>query len=156
MVINAVPKSYNKARQHRPCGAGPRFTRPLLAALGETVVRIEARQMFRPNGLIDDFVVYGKSEDYLLFADYVGKAVNSEDPSSMPSESGIVVEITRDEAETELFTSLQNEQNEYFSFDDWNNRTILRVYGSGRVLSALQLFLRDLSGRGDGYSYISE
>jgi len=75
---------------------------------------------------------------------------------TLPSESDIVVEITRDEAEAELFTSLQNEQSEYFSFDDWNNRTILRIYGSGSVLSALQSFLRDLSGRGDGYSYISE
>ncbi|WP_203142927.1 hypothetical protein [Marinobacter mangrovi] len=119
-------------------------------------MRIEARQMFRPNGLIDDLVVYGKPEDYLLFADYLGKAVSSEEPISMASESDIVVEITREEAKAELFTSLQNEQNEYFSFDDWNNRTILRIYGSGSVLSALQSFLRDLAGRGNGYSYISE
>ncbi|GAA3574224.1 hypothetical protein GCM10022265_24020 [Marinobacter xestospongiae] len=112
--------------------------------------------MFRPNGLIDDLVLYGKPEDYLLFADHVGKAVSSEEPSSMASDSDFVVEITREDAKAELFTSLQNKQNEYFSFGDWNNRTILRIYGSGSVLSALQSFLRDLSGRRDGYSYISE
>ena len=37
-------------------------------------MRIEHRKMYRSNGLIDDFVVYGQPEEYLLFADLVGKA----------------------------------------------------------------------------------
>ncbi|MGA8204093.1 MAG: hypothetical protein WB812_06200 [Woeseiaceae bacterium] len=119
-------------------------------------MKIEARQIFRSNGLIDDLVVYGKPEDYLLFADFVGKAITSKKPTLLLSVSDISVQIVRDESESELFTSLQNETNEYYSIDDWNNRTILRVIGSSSVLANLQTYLDDLSGRGDGYSYISE
>lgn len=74
----------------------------------------------------------------------------------MLSESDISIEIIRDEDEEELFTSLQNKTNDYFSMDDWNDRDILRIYGSNRVLFSLQEFLNDLAGRGEGYSYISE
>ncbi|MFZ0546031.1 MAG: hypothetical protein WAM60_11365 [Candidatus Promineifilaceae bacterium] len=119
-------------------------------------MKIEARQIFRSNGQIDELVVYGKPEDYLHFADFVGKAITSKGPTLMLSESDISVQIVRDESESELFTSLQNEMNEYYSMDDWNNRTILKVIGSSSVLANLQAFLNDLSGRGDGYSYISE
>jgi len=112
--------------------------------------------MCRSNGLIDDLVVYGKAEDYLLFADLVGKAIESKEPTLMLTESDISVLIVRDEAEEKLFTSLQNELNEYFSMSDWNNRCTLRVFGSGSVLASLQAFLTDLSGRGEGYSYLSE
>ena len=126
------------------------------AALGEQVVRIEARQMFRSNGLIDDLVVYGKPQDYLHFADIVGNAIASKEPTLILSESDISVKIVRDESESELFTSLQNEINEYHSMDDWNNRSILIVIGNSIVLANLQAFLNDLSRRGEGYSYISE
>jgi hypothetical protein len=119
-------------------------------------VKIEARQMFRSNGLIDDLVLYAKPEEYRQFADFIGKAISSENPTLMLSESDISIEIIRDEAEEELFTSLQNKTNDYFSMDDWNNRDILRIYGSNRVLSSLQEFLNDLAGRGEGYSYISD
>ncbi len=71
-------------------------------------------------------------------------------------EKNISIQIIRDEAENKLFTSLQNDKNEYFSLDEWNNRSILRVFGGANVLASLQAFLRDLSGRGEGYSYISE
>lgn len=119
-------------------------------------MRIEARRMYRSNGLIDDLVLYGAVEDYLLFAEFVGKAISSKEPTLMLSESDISIEIICDEAEEELFTSLQNKTNDYFSADDWSNRNTLRVYGSGSTLSSLQAFLNDLAGRGDGYSYISE
>ncbi|WP_156804400.1 hypothetical protein [Gallaecimonas xiamenensis] len=119
-------------------------------------MRIEARQMFRSNGLIDDLVLYAEPEEYHQFADFVGKAISSNTPTLMLSESGISIEIIRDEAEEELFTSLQNKTNEYFSMDDWNNRDILRIYGSKSVLTDLKEFLNDLAGWGEGYSYISE
>lgn len=112
--------------------------------------------MFRSNGLIDDLVLYAKPDEYHLFADFVGKSISSKNPILMLSESDISIEIIRDEAKEELFTSLQNKMNDYFSMDDWNNRYILRIYGSNRVLSSLQAFLNDLAGRGEGYSYISE
>lgn len=128
----------------------------MCTALGERIVKIESRQMFRSNGLIDDLVVYGKPEEYLLFAEFVGKAISSKAPTLMLSESDISVEIICDESENELFTSLQNTTNDYFSMDDWNSRNILRIYGSSNILVSLQGFLNDLSGRGDGYSYISE
>lgn len=129
---------------------------PFNTLLGEKVVRIEARQMFRPNGLIDDLVLYAKPEEYHQFADFVGKAISSNTPTLMLSESDISIEIIRDETEEELFTSLQNKTNDYFSMDDWSNRDALRIYGSHRVLSCLQEFLNDLAGRGEGYSYLSE
>ena len=119
-------------------------------------MRIEARRMFRSNGLIDGLVIYAKPEEYRQFADFVAKAINSKKPTWMLSESDISIEIIRDDAEKVLFTSLQNKMNEYFSIDDWNNRDILRVYGSQCVLSSLQAFLHDLAGRGEGYSYVSE
>ena len=112
--------------------------------------------MFRSNGLIDDLVLYAKPEEYHQFADFVSKAISSKNPTLMLSESDISIEIIHDETEEELSTSLQNKTNDYFSMDDWNNRDILRIYGSNRVLSSLQIFLNDLAGRGEGYSYISE
>jgi len=129
---------------------------PAGLALGKKIVRIEARQMFRSNGLIDDLVLYAKPEEYLQFADFVAKANSSKHPALVLSESDISIEIIRDETEEELFISLQNKTNDYFSMDDWNNRDILRIYGSNRILSSLQEFLNDLAGRGEGYSYISE
>lgn len=112
--------------------------------------------MFRSQGLIDDLVVYGKPEDYLLFAEFIGRAIASNEPTIMMSESDISIRIVRDESENELFTSLQNEMNEYFSMDEWNNRSILKVLGSSSVLTNLQTFFNDLCRRGEGYSYISE
>ena len=119
-------------------------------------MRIEARQMYRSNGLIDDLILYAKPEGYHQFADFVGKAISSEKPTLMLSESDISIEITLDESEGELFTSLQNKTNDYFSMDDWNNRDILRIYGNRSILARLQAFLNDLASRGEGYSYISE
>ena len=129
---------------------------PLSLKLGEKIVRIEARKMFRSNGLIDDLVLYAKPEGYLQFADFVGKAIDSKQPTFMLSESDISIEIIFDDKEDELFTSLQNKENDYYSMDDWNNRNILRVYGGSDSLSGLKAFLTDLAGRGGGYSYISE
>ncbi len=119
-------------------------------------MRIEARQMYRSNGLIDDLVLYAKPAGYHQLADFVGKAISSERPILMLSESNISIEITLDESEEELFTYLQNKTNDYFSSDDWNNRDILRIYGNRSILARLQAFLNDLANRGEGYSYISE
>lgn len=119
-------------------------------------MRIDARRIFRSNGLIDDFVLYGKPEDYLLFAEFIGKAISSRKPTLMLSESEISIQIFRDETKDELFTSLQNETNEYHSMDDWNARNVLKIFGSDAVLTSLQTFLVELSGRGEGYSYITE
>ncbi len=117
---------------------------------------IEARQMFRPNGLIDDLVVYATPKEYLSFAELVGQAVRSKQTISVSSESAISIEIVPNKAEEELFTSLQNQADEYLSMDEWNHRNTLRVFGNELILSDLQRFLIDLAGRGEGYSYISE
>ena len=119
-------------------------------------MKIEARKIFGSNGLIDDLVVSGNSEEYLEFSKIIGETISSNTPESMRLDSDISIEIIRDDEEEELFTSLQNKTNEYYSMNDWNNRDVLRIFGSDNVLSLLQSFLSDLSGRGEGYSYISE
>lgn len=129
---------------------------PVCFALGEKAVRIEARQLFRSNGLIDDLVLYARPEEYLKFAEGVGKAINSKKPELILFESAMLVEIICRDAEEELSTSLQNKTNNYVSMDDWNARNILRIFGNTNSLIALQAFLIDLAGRGKGYSYISE
>lgn len=112
--------------------------------------------MYRSNGLIDDVIIWGSPADFIFFADAVSQAVSSHEPVLMQSDSDISLEISSDEAKEDLFTSLQNENNEYLSMDDWNNRNLLRLCGSHSVLESLEAFLKDVSGRGDGYSYISE
>ncbi|WP_406610820.1 hypothetical protein [Agarivorans sp. JK6] len=119
-------------------------------------MEIEARQMFRSNGLIDDLVVYATRAEYLLLAESVGNAVKCQSRVSLPCASGISIEIYCDDTADELFTSLQNRANEYSSMEEWNSRDILRVYGSDIVLSSLQAFFIELAERGEGYSYISE
>ena len=42
-----------------------------LHVLGELIVRIELRQVFRSNGLIDDLLVYSKPQGYQQLADVV-------------------------------------------------------------------------------------
>jgi hypothetical protein len=112
--------------------------------------------MFRPNGLIDDVVVYGAPEDYEQFSERIRAAISSPDAVVLNSDSPICIEISKNNESEDLFTSLQNESDEYFSMKDWNARKILRVVGSEVVLGKLSEFLSDLSGRGKGYSYISE
>lgn len=113
--------------------------------------------MFRSNGLIDDFVVFGMPEDYLPVAEAIQNVISSNSPRTIETNSSINIEIIIVKNETkELFTSLQNENNEYFSMKEWQDRNILRVKGSKAVLMELYQFLVDLSGRGQGYSYISE
>ncbi|MCK9202327.1 MAG: hypothetical protein M0P42_14440 [Gallionella sp.] len=129
---------------------------PLTFTLGVSVLRIELRQMFRPNGLIDDVVVYGVPEDYRQFSERVKAAISLPDEVVLSTDSPICIEISKGNESEGLFTSLQNESNEYFSMKDWNARNILRVVGSEAVLRELSEFLTCLSGSGDGYSYISE
>ena len=120
------------------------------------MLRIELRQIFRSNGLIDDVVVYGAPEDYEQFSKQIKAAISSSDAVVLNSDSPILIEISKDNKSEILFTSLQNESDEYFSMEDWSARSILRVIGSEAVLKKLSEFLPDLSGRGEGYSYISE
>jgi len=121
------------------------------------VLRVEARQMYRSNGLIDDFVVYGFPNDYLELAEMVESALSSKKPTKLKTSSSIDLEIILNNEESqELFTSLQNEGNEYLSMQEWQERNILRIMGNGKILNELHAFLIDLSGRGEGYSYISE
>jgi hypothetical protein len=112
--------------------------------------------MFRPNGLIDDVVVYGAPEDYEQFSERVRAAISSLDAVVLNGDSPICIEISKNNESEDLFTSLQNESNEYFSMKDWSARSILRVVGSETVLKELSEFLSGLSGRGEGYSYISK
>jgi hypothetical protein len=112
--------------------------------------------MYRSNGLIDDFVVYGAPEDYLKFSELVKAAISSPGVVVLECDSPIHIEISKDYPFNMLFTTLQNESNEYFLTKDWEARNILRVFGTEAILDELSSFLIDLSGRGEGYSYISE
>lgn len=120
------------------------------------MLRVEHRQLFRPNGLIDDFVVHGGPEDYVAFSGQVMLATQSHDPVVLACETPMHIEISRLDTATALFTSLQNEANDYLSMEAWANRRILRETGTGDVLERLALFLSDIANRGHGYSYISE
>ncbi|MCG8314881.1 MAG: hypothetical protein MI976_16855 [Pseudomonadales bacterium] len=120
------------------------------------MLRIELRKMFRSNGLIDDVLVYGTPEDYAQFSEHVNIAISSPEAVVLSGESPICIEISKDNNSDHLFTSLQNERNEYYSMEDWEARSILRVVGTEVVLNELSSFLHDLSARGEGYSYISE
>ncbi len=124
--------------------------------LGVMVLRVEFRQMFRSNGLIDDFVVYGSPADYETLSEHVQAAISSSGPIVLSTDSAIRIEISKNDQMEQLFTSLQNEDNEYFSMQDWDARSILRVVGPAAVLQQFAEFLADVSGRGEGYSYISE
>ena len=112
--------------------------------------------MFAINGLIDDFVLYGKPSDYVELARTVESAVRGGTAAILPTSSRFKIEIMSDSEEEELMTSLQNQQNEYLTTDDWEQRVILRIWGSPTILEQLKLFLIDLSGRGKGYSYLAE
>lgn len=120
------------------------------------MLTIEARAMFRSNGLIDDFVVYGTPEDYLHLAKQITLGVRTKDPVIIQTDSAISIEVRFDETKKELFTSLQNQDNEYLSMADWKSRDILRIMGNKSTLENLRVFLVDLSTRGEGYSYLSE
>lgn len=120
------------------------------------MLRIEHRQMYRPNGLIDDLVIYGTPRDYIAFAEQVQTAIGGDDPVTFKTASQFQIEIVEATEGNELFTFLQNADDIYGSTEDWAKRTILRVCGNSHVLDRLRCFLIDLSGRGEGYSYISE
>jgi len=112
--------------------------------------------MYRSNGLIDDFVVYGTAKDYVHFSNAVKEAVSSSKPVVLATDSSFNIQVSKDSEFDKLFTSLQSEGNQYFSHKDWENRNILRVIGSELVLEKLHKFLHNLSYHGEGYSYISE
>ena len=124
--------------------------------LSESMLKIEAREMFRPNGLIDDFLVYGKPEDYIHLSKQVVSVISSKNPIMVSTDSEISIEISIDENRTELFTSLQNKEHDYFSMGMWKARNILRFMGNENILESLHMFLINLSQRGEAYSYISE
>lgn len=120
------------------------------------MIELEYRKMFRPYGLLDDFVLYGSPSDYVALASSVRMAIDSGKPQIVRTSSPIAIRIEVEEGLRELFTSLQNLDNFYASMDDWERRDILRVAGGTGVLEALDGFLQDLSMRGEGYSYLSE
>ena len=120
------------------------------------MLKIEYRQMLRSNGLIDDFVVYGSGADYLALSKKVDSVVAPKQTLLVDTTSDYKIEVIHSNDQDELFTSLQNERDEYFSIHDWNNRKKLRVIGANNILTELRDFLSDLSTRGEGYSYISE
>jgi hypothetical protein len=121
------------------------------------MLSLEYRQMFRTNGLIDDFVLHGKAVDYVVFAEKVAAAIGSGKAETLRTASTITIEISCDGDEgRELFTAFQNSEHFYRSIDDWNQRDILRLSGSAAVLESLRLFLLDLSTRDEGYSYLAE
>ncbi|WP_152560492.1 hypothetical protein [Arenimonas donghaensis] len=120
------------------------------------MLTIELRHIYRPNGLIDDLVVYGLPQDYAHLSERVESAIASTDAVVVDTDSSVRVEISRnDELET-LFTSLQNDENEYFSAEDWNGRNVLRVTGPEQALRDLSAYFFGVSLRSEGYRYISE
>lgn len=120
------------------------------------MLNIAHRTLYRSNGLIDDFVVSGKPQDYVSFAHAVNSATSSPTPVIVETDSFIRIAISVEGEFDELFTSFQNEDNQYYSHKDWEERDVLRVMGAELVLQKLYEFLKDLSGRGQGYSYLSE
>ena len=108
------------------------------------------------NGLIDDFVLFGKPSDYVDLAKTVESAVRMESIATLATTSGFRIDIVSDPEYDRLTTSLQNQENEYFSMAEWEQRDILRIWGSPTILEKLYLFLIDLSSRGHGYSYLAE
>lgn len=121
------------------------------------MLRIEARQLFSSNGLIDDLIVVGLPQDYVKFSEVVNVALSSEKFERIKVKDSFIIEVEVNQVhESEIFTSLQNETNEYYSLKDWENRRILRVKGGREALIELSEFLVDLSQKGTGYSYISE
>lgn len=136
----------------------------LLRALGVFMFDIEFRQIFRTNGLIDDFVVTGKPQDYLNLAEKVNSVITSGSTATITTRSHICIEVSIDsgeeepdlDTEPELFTSLQSEGDDYFTIEEWGKCNILRVIGNKTILNEFRLFLIKLSGLGEGYSYLSE
>lgn len=120
------------------------------------MLRIEHRQMYRSNGLIDDFVLYGTPADYVALASKLGDAGRDGRAEYLRTDSSIHIEILRKDEQHDLRTSLQNEDDFYPTLDAWQRRNILRISGSAAVLERLSHYLVDVSGRGEGYSYISE
>ena len=128
----------------------------LTQALGVLMLHVEHRKMFSINGLIDDFVIFGKPSDYIEFARAVDASIRSGEVSILHTATPLRIEINSESELKELMTSLQNQSNQYLSMDDWERRDILRLWGSPTLLEQLRLFLVDLAGRGEGYSYLSE
>ncbi|MGY3265510.1 hypothetical protein [Lysobacter sp. HA35] len=120
------------------------------------MIDLEHRRMYRSNGLIDDFVFYGGPSEYISFASGVRAAIGSGRSETLPTSSGIWIEITNDPDQVDLFTSLQNQEDFYPTMAAWEDRNILRVRGSTDVLEGLCAFLLDLPRRGAGYSCLSE
>jgi hypothetical protein len=112
--------------------------------------------MFRINGLIDDFVLSGDPSDYLEFASAVESAFQRSEPVTLQTASNFRIEIAHDTGKSELLTSLQNQDDHYPSMKDWEDRSMLRIWGNVTVLRQLNLFLKGIPERGEGYSYLSE
>src|SRR5690554_3142322 len=128
----------------------------MLAALSALMIHVEHREMYRPNGLIDDFIVYGSPSGYIALASRIRSAIETGRPEVVRTFSEICIEIQVEPELVELRTSLQNEANLYATKDAWAQRDIVRLSGGEKVLEALSAFLVGLSARGEGYSYISE
>jgi hypothetical protein len=120
------------------------------------MIRLEHRKLFKSNGLIDSFVLYGKPMDYREFAKWVRSAIRDRIAHRLGTESKIAIQVLVEPNQAGLFTALQNDSDFYASMKDWEERDTLRVIGSSATLSELAAFLEDLAGRGEGYSYISE
>lgn len=125
-------------------------------SLGVVVLKVEVRKMFRSNGLIDDVVVLGRPQDYVQFAEVVETAVSSSVAVVFAINLPFSIEVRMDNSVEELFTSLQNKDNKYFSIAEWNERNILRVVGSKNVLRQFNEFLRKMALKEEGYGYISQ
>jgi hypothetical protein len=120
------------------------------------MLEIQARQIFRSNGLIDDFVLIGQSSDYLEFSNKIKEVASSGEKHKLETNSELIIEIVLSQDQDILFTSFQNRENEYFSINDWNSRQFLRIFGNVEILEELAIYLFEVSNRGVGYSYISE
>lgn len=119
-------------------------------------MRIEVRQLPPSNVWADDIIVYGTPVDYQSFAEFVDKCLETNSPTLMLTESDVLVEIVLDESQDELLSSYQVNQSDDASMEHVNHEIVLRVCGNRTILSVLKEFLVDLSGRGDGYSYLCE
>lgn len=88
---------------------------------------------------------YGKKHDYLEFASLVKSVTETSETASLNTTSEISIEVSVNNSYPELFTSLQNKENEYFSMPEWEERNIFKIIGNKSVLENLYLFFTDLA-----------
>lgn len=65
----------------------------MTSTLCALMIHVEHREMYRTNGLIDDFVVYGSPGGYIALASRIRSAIETGRPEVVRTSSEICIEI---------------------------------------------------------------